>query len=66
MCKAVGEVVGRYRSRGDLGHSVKGEGRRRVGQNEGPGKGALVGRSQGRGHGKGVLTHWVEGYGCNP
>lgn len=38
-----------------------------MGQSEGPGKGALVGHSQGRGHGKGVLTHWgVEGYGCNP
>lgn len=65
MYKAVGEVGGQNRSHGDLGHSVEGEGRRRVGQSEGPGKGALVGHSQGRGHGK-ALTHWGVGYACNP
>lgn len=67
MGMAVGEVVGQCRPRGDLGHGVEGEGRRRVDQSEGPGRGALEGRSQGRGPGKGVLTHWVEeGYACNP
>lgn len=67
MGKAAGEVVGQCRSRGDLGHGVEGEGRRTVDRSEGPGRGALEGRSQGRGPGKGVLTHWVEeDYACNP
>ena len=57
MGKAVGEVAGQCRSRGDLGHGVEGEGRRTVDQSEGPGRGALEGRSPGRGPGKGVLTH---------
>lgn len=64
---AAEEEVGQCRSRGDLGHGVGGEGRRRVGQSEGPDRGALEGHSQGRDPGKGVLTHWVEeGYACNP
>lgn len=67
MGKAVGEVVGQGRSRGDYGHGVEGEGKRKVDQSEGPGRGALEGHSLGRGPGKGVLTHWVEeGYACNP
>lgn len=67
MGKAVGEVVGQCRSHGDLGRGVEGEGRRRVDQSEGPGRSAPKGSSQGRGPGKGVLTHWVEeGYACNP
>lgn len=67
MGKAVGEVVGQCRPRGDLGHGVEGEGRRRMDQSEGPGRGALEGHNQDRGPGKGILTHWVEeGYACNP
>lgn len=63
----MGEVVGQCRSRGDLGHGVEDEGKRKVDQSEGPDRGALEGRSQGRGPGKGVLTHWgEEGYACNP
>lgn len=66
MGKAVGEVVGQCRSRGDLGHGEEGEGKRKVDQSEGPGRSALEGRSQGRGPGKVVLTHWgEEGYACN-
>lgn len=67
MGKAVEEVVGQCRSRDDLGRGVEGEGKRKVDQSEGPGRGALDGRSQGRRPGKGVLTHWVaEGYAYNP
>ena len=62
---AVGEVVDQCRSHGDLCHNVKGEGRRKSGQSEEPGRGAPEGHSPGRGPGKGVLTHWEEGYGCN-
>lgn len=67
MGKAVGEAVDQCRPHGDFCHSVEGEGRRKLGQSEGPGRGAPEGRSQDRGPGKGVLTHWgEEGYGCNP
>lgn len=67
MGKAVGEVAGQRRSRGDLGRGAEGEGKRKVDQSEGPGRGALEGHSQGKGPGKGVLTHWGgEGYACNP
>lgn len=59
--------MGQCRLRGDLGHGVEGEGRRRVDQSEGPGRCALEDRSQGRGPDKEVLTHWVEeDYACNP
>lgn len=66
MGKAAGEVVGQGSSRGGLGHGAEGEGRRRVDQSEEPGRGALEAHSPGRGPGKGVLTHWVEDYACNP
>lgn len=67
MGKAVEEVEGQCRFRGDLGHGVEGEGRRRVDRSGGPGRCALEEYSQGRGPGKGVLTHWVEeDYACNP
>lgn len=62
------EEEGQGRGHGDPWcHSVEGEDRKRVGQSEGPGKGALEGHSQGRAPGKGVLqTHWgVEGCGHN-
>ena len=57
MGKAAGEVGGRSRSRDDLGHGVEGVDKRKVDRSEGPGRGALEGRSQGRGPGKEVLTH---------
>lgn len=67
MCKAVEEVVDQHRSHGDLDHGEEGEGRRRVDQSEGPGRGALGGNGWNRDPDKEVLTHLVEeGYGCNP
>lgn len=67
MDKAAGEGADRCRFRGDPGHNAEGEGKRRSGQSAGPGRGALGGRSQGRGLGKEVLTHLGEGdYECNP
>ena len=57
MGKAVGEVVDLGSDHGDHDHTVEGEGRRSFGQSEGPDRGALEGHSQGRGPGKGVLTH---------
>lgn len=65
--KPVEGVVGQSRSHGDPGHGVEDVGKRRVDQREGPGMGALEGRSPGRGPGKEALNHWVEeDYACNP
>lgn len=67
MGSSVEEVEGQCRFRGDLGHDVEGEGRRKVDPSGGPGRYALEGHSQSRGLGKGVLIHLVEvDYACNP
>lgn len=67
MGKAVEEVEGRCRFRGDFVRDAEGEGRRRVDPSEEPGRYAPAGHSQGRGPDKGALTHWVEeDYACNP
>lgn len=62
-----GEAAGHCSSRGDLGHGVKGEGKRKAAQSEAPGTSALEGHTQDRGPGKGVLTRWVgAGCACSP
>lgn len=67
MGRSVEEVEGQCRFRGDLGHDVEGEGRRKVDPSGGPDSFALEGHNQSRGPGKGVLIHWVEeDCACNP
>lgn len=67
MGRSVEEVEGQCRFRGDLGHDVEGEGRRKVDPSGRSGRFAPEGHNQSRGPGKGVLIHLVEeDCACNP